>query len=608
MGRKKLMAKKEELPVWDLSALYKNVDDPKIKSDAKKNLAEAMQFAKKYRGLVAKLTPGQAIAAFKHLESILNTMYKLIVYAELVFSTDSQNPKNSVLVANMTDFAASVGRELVFFDLELMDATESKLKEFVASPVLLNYRHYLQNISKYRPHHLSEKEEQIFNDKSITSMGAFIKLFDQHFASRKFKFANTEKQYTETELLNMLTDPDREKRKKAGESLTRGFLEDSRMLTLIYNNMVKDKAIYDRWHKYKNPEDSRHLSNEIDQKTVDAMAETVQANYGIVEDFYNFKKQVMQLSKLMFYDRYAPISKSDKTYNFGEAKEMILKAFEKLSPEFQKAAKDFFDKKWIHAPVQVGKRGGAYCMYITPDTHPVVFVNYMGRARDIQTLAHELGHGINAYMMRKQTTINFDTPLILAETASVFGEMLVFDDLKEKISDPQEKFSLYIDKIQDTFATVFRQTSMYKFEQDFHKLQKQKGELTTEEINKIWIECQKGMFGNSVDNSGQEQWWSYIPHFLHAPFYVYAYSFGELLVLSLYAQYKKDPKSFVPKYLEMMRAGNSKTPQEILKPFGIDLSDRKFWQGGVNIIKDLVSEAKEIYKLAQNKQKGPKKA
>ncbi len=295
------------------------------------------------------------------------------------------------------------------------------------------------------------------------------------------------------------------------------------------------------------------------------------------------------------YDRYAPISESHKKISFAEAKKIVLDAYSRFSKEFGATARLFFDKNWIHAKPQPGKRGGAYCEYNTPDTHPVVFVNYQETLNDVGTLAHELGHGVNGYMMRGQTVLNFDTPLTLAETASVFGEMLVFDSLKEQIRDPQEKFALYIDKIQETFATVFRQTSMYLFELDLHGTQKRKGELTTEEINQFWVNRQKEMYGNSIDVSGSDQWWSYIPHFLHTPFYVYAYSFGELLVLSLYAQYKKDPVSFVPKYLEMMQTGISKSPQEILKPFGINLSDPKFWQGGINIIKDLVTEAKQIY-------------
>jgi oligoendopeptidase F len=595
--------KQEKLPVWDLSALYKSVDDLKIKSDLAKNLVDAQRAAKKYRGRLAKMDNKQILVALKELETIGNLSSKLGNFGELVLSTDSQNPKNNVLNQQITDKLTEVGNLLIFFDLEIMELPEKRIKELVNDPILKNYRHHLAEVVKYKPHHLTESEEKIFNDKAVTGPMAFNRLFDQHFATRKFdvKLGKVVKTMTETEALNLTMNPDRETRKSAANAITKTLAEDKDMLTLIYNMIVKDAAINMRWHKFQKPEDPRHMVNEIDQKTVDAMAEAVQAGYGIVEDFYNFKKRVMGLPKLFVYDRYAPISKSDKTYSFAEAKKIILSSFTKFSKEFGSAAREFFDKKWIHAEVKIGKRGGAYCSYVTPDTHPVVFVNYQGKARDVQTLAHELGHGINAYMMRIQTPLNFNTPLTLAETASVFGEMLVFDDLKETIKDPKEKFALYVEKIQDIFATVFRQTSMYKFEQDFHALQKEKGELTTEEINTIWTKRQKEMFGNSVDISGSEQWWSYVPHFLHTPFYVYAYSFGELLVLSLYAQYKKDPKTFVPKYLELMSAGSSKSPQELLKPFGINLSDRKFWQGGINIIKELVVEAKQIYEQTKKR-------
>lgn len=607
MGRKNLVPNQEKLPVWDLTVLYKGVDDPKIESDMKKNLADAKRFSSKYKTRVHKLNAKQLEAAYKEIEAISQQSSKLYAFAELTFSVDSQTPQNSVLVGRMVDHASAVSGELLFFGLEIMELPKQKLDALIKDKTLANYQHDLRKAAIWKPHHLSENEERIFTDKSGTSWGAFNKLFDLHFANRKFEFKlrNSTKYLTETEILNLSMDPDREKRKASVEGISKTLGEDSKMLTLIFNTIVKDCAIYNRWHKHKTPEDIRHMSNEVDQKTVDAMAETVQANYGIVSEFYELKRRIMGLPKLYLHDRYAPIAKSDITFSFDEAKRIILTAFEQFNREFADVGRKFFDERWIHAPVQMGKRGGAYCSYVTPDTHPVVFVNYMGKARDVQTLAHELGHGINGYMMRHQTPTNYDTPLILAETASVFGEMLVFDDLKSKVKNQQEMLSLYIDKIQDIFATVFRQTSMYKFEQDMHNLQAKKGELTTEEINTLWIKRQHEMFGDSVDVSGSELWWSYIPHFLHSPFYVYAYSFGELLVLSLYAQYKQDPEGFVPKYLEMMKTGNSKTPQEILKPFGINLSDRKFWQGGVNIIKGLVDEAKLIYKQTKQTKETP---
>ncbi|MBX4204645.1 MAG: M3 family oligoendopeptidase [Candidatus Doudnabacteria bacterium] len=583
------MPKQEKLPVWDLSALYKSVDDPKIKSDAKKNLVDAQKFVKRYKNQVAKLDAKQLLAALKLGESILQQTAKLGSFAYLGLTVDSANPKINVLYQQMEDHATQVQSSFIFFDLEIMELPAARLQKFINDPVLKNYKHFLANIAKMKPHHLSEEEEKIFNDKAMTSSGAFNRLFDQHFASKKFKGQPLE---AVTKQMNL---PDRKARRAAAETFTAGLLEDARMLTLIFNTIIKDKAIGDKWHKFTYPEQARHLSNEVDQKMVETMTEVISRNYKVVEDFYLFVAKVRELPKLKVYDRYAPIAKTDKKYSYEQAKQIILAAFNKFSPEFGRIAKEFFDKNWIHAPVLAGKQGGAYCAGITPDVHPVILVNFQGLNESVQTLAHELGHGINDYLMSKQTLFNYGVPITLAETASVFCEMLVFDDLKEKTTNPQEKFAMYIQKIQGIFATVFRQTAMHKFEQDIHSLQRQKGELTTEEFKALWIKRQNEMFGKSLDNSGSELWWSYIPHFLHTPFYVYGYAFGELLVLSLYAQYKQDPKPFVPKYLEFMSAGSSQSPQELLRPFGINLSDRKFWEGGINIIKEMIVEAKLIY-------------
>jgi oligoendopeptidase F len=587
--------KQEKLPVWDLSALYKSVDDPKIKSDAKKNLIDSQKFVKKYRGRIGALDAKQLLAAIKESEAIMLVASKLYSYPMLLQSVDSTNPKIKVLFQQMIDHATEVQGNFIFFDLELIELPEKKINELISNPILSNYKHHLEDLSKLRPHHLSENEEKIFNDKAVTSSNAFNRLYDQHFASKKFG------QFTMEEVTKQMNLADRKKRKDAALLFTKGLKEDSQLLTLIFNNIVKDKSIGDRWHKFQNPQQARHLSNELDVKTVETMVEVITSNYKLVEDFYNFKKRVMKLPKLFTYDRYAPIAKTQRKYSFAEAKSIILGAFNKFSPEFGRIARLFFDENWIHAPVMLGKQSGAYCAGITPDTHPVVLVNYLGLAESVETLAHELGHGVNDYLMRKQTYINYDTSIPMAETASVFCEMIVFDDLKSKITDPKEKFAMYVGKIQEIFATVFRQTALHKFEEQLHLMQKEKGELTEDEISEIWDNTQKEMFGNSVDLTGSENWWGYISHFVRYPFYVYGYAFGELLVLSLYAQYKKDPKIFVPKYLELMSAGSSKSPQELLKPFGINLSDRKFWQGGINIIKELVVEAKQIYEQTKKR-------
>jgi oligoendopeptidase F len=357
---------------------------------------------------------------------------------------------------------------------------------------------------------------------------------------------------------------------------------------------VEDKAIGDKFAKFSTPEESRHMANDISQDVVDSMVSVVSENFGIVEDYYLAKKKWMGLDEIFDYDRYAPIHESKLKYEYDDAKKIVLDSFNKFSPAIGESAALFFDKNWIHAPSKQGKRGGAYCSGGTPDKHPLILLNYNGRLDDVSTMAHELGHGVNDWLMREQNPINYDTTLVLAETASVFAEMLLFDELKEQIKDPKEKFGLYAGKVEGIFATVFRQISMHEFEQTLHAA-RAKGELSPDTINQLWMDTQTQMYGKSVTLSPDYKvWWSYIQHFYHVPFYVYAYAFGELLVLALYAKYKQEGASFVPKYLDLMRAGTSASPQELLKPMGIDLKDRNFWQNGMNMIKEMVEETKKL--------------
>jgi oligoendopeptidase F len=366
-------------------------------------------------------------------------------------------------------------------------------------------------------------------------------------------------------------------------------------LTYITNILLEDKGIDDRLRRFPTPEAGRHLGNEIDQQTVDTMAEVVVQNYGLVQEFYGFKKQVLGLRRLYDYDRYAPVTRSHVKFSFDQAREMILTAFRAFSPVVGDAAAEFFHRRWIDAPPRYGKTGGAFCHYVTPDVHPYVFMNYTGDARSVLTLAHELGHGVHAYLARRQTYLNFSWPLTIAETASVFGEMVVFENLKDALPSRQEKFALHFGKIEEIFATVFRQISLYRFEQDLHRDRRERGELPVEAINALWRRRQEEMFGRSVTlTPDYDIWWSYIPHFVHTPFYVYAYAFGELLTLSLYARYRREGRPFVDRYLEMLAAGGSKSPRELLEPMGVDLTRRDFWQGGMEIIRQMIKEVERL--------------
>ncbi|MBI5392032.1 M3 family oligoendopeptidase [Candidatus Woesearchaeota archaeon] len=585
---------KKEIPSWDLSDLYKNINDPKISSALKQNLTKAEQFEKTYRGKIKdkNLTSQGLLNAIKEYEAILQENIKPEVYANLMFAADVKNPRHGAFMQQMKAGCLDVFQKMLFFELELLQQEEKKLELFEKDPVLKNYRHYLEKQRIIKPHRLSEAEEKILNDKSLTSSAAFYRLYQEELSVKKFKVKT--KTLSETEVLDLLHHPKQETRKAAAEGLTKGLQEEARRLTFIANIMLQDKSIEDKYRKFPNPEYSRHLANEIDQATVDTMTSVVTSNYKLVQEFYELKKKIMKMPKLYDYDRYAPIQEPKEKIPFEKAKEIILTSFSSFSPEYAKIARQFFDNKWIDAATREGKRGGAFCMYVTPDLHPYVLVNYTDKIREVETLAHELGHGVNACLMRKQTGLNFDNPLTLAETSSIFGEMLVFDDLKEKVSK-EEKLSLYIQMIESVFASVFRQTAMYKFEQDVHAARK-KWELSTEEMNTFWRKRQKEMFGNAVElTADYDWWWSYIPHFWESPFYVYAYSFGELLTLALYAKYKKEGKRFVPKYLRLLELGSTVSPKEALAPLGIDLQKKEFWESGIKVIQELIEEAEKLY-------------
>ncbi|MBI3952858.1 MAG: M3 family oligoendopeptidase [Candidatus Doudnabacteria bacterium] len=589
---------KENLPSWDLRAFYKNINDPKIKLDMKASLILAQNFAKKYRKIVNdRVLAKQLLKILREYESIILKAIKPQLFAQLVFEADSANHAHGALLHQTQQSATEVGKELVFFELALSSLSEKKLNNLAQNSLLKNYKNYLTNQVKWKKHRLSEAEEKILADKDLTSREAFSRLFVQFLSRKQFeiKLGRKKKMLNEEQVLTFLHNADRNYRKSASVALTQGLKQESFLLTYIFNTLSKDKALETRLRKFKTFEEGRHLGNQIDQKTVDVMSSAVSGSYGLVSDFYRLKKKILGLPKLYDYDRYAPTADFNQVYTYVYTKDLIIKTFGRFSKEFAKIAQEFFLKNWIDAPTRHGKRGGAFCSYGTPDTHPVVLTNFQGKLRDVQTLAHELGHGINAYLMRKQTPINFDNPLTLAETASVFAEMLIFEELNRSIKDEKVRLALYMDKIENIIATVYRQIAMYKFEQDFHALRLEKGELRPEEINELWRKRQKEMFGKSLElTEGYDWWWSYVPHFIENPFYVYAYAFGELLVLSLYARYKKDGPKFVEKYIELLSAGSSAAPEELLNPFGINLKDKKFWQEGIGYIQDLLKEAKKI--------------
>lgn len=588
---------KNHIPNWDLSDLYSSVGDPKIGADMEGAFRAAHNFQKKYKGKVVKLRSARELLKItKEYEKIIQEAELPAVYAEIVFTVKSGDEKIGALVQKTRTGLINVNKELTFFELEILKIPVDVLAKIIKDPQLKNYAHFFKKLLKERPHRLSEAEEKILSDTLLTGELAFTRLFDNILGTKKYQIDG--KTLSEAEILGLLYSAyDRNTRKKAALTFTKGLEESLSTLTFIFNILSQDKEIRDKYRRFPDPEAARHLDNEISQKAVDALASTATRNYKLVGDFYRFKKEVLGYQNLYDYDRYAPTAESKTIIPFKQAKEIILKAFHKFSSEYAALAQEFFDKKWIDAKPKKGKIGGAYCNYVAPNLHPYIFINYTGTVRDVLTLAHELGHGVQAMLARRQTRLNFDWPLTVAETASIFSEMIVFDYLRKEVKNEKDLFSLYMGEIESIFATVFRQVSMHLFEKDFHRIRKEQGELSAKDISNIWLKRQKEMFGNSVELTKEYGiWWGYVSHFVFAPFYVYAYAFGELLTLSLYAKYKKNGPIFLKKFTAMLAAGGSKSPQELMSPLGINLDDPNFWQEGIELIEELIKEAKFLHK------------
>jgi oligoendopeptidase F len=585
---------------WDLSALYKSSSDKKIKSDLDASKKLSLEFRKNFSGKLPKKA-NLLLPVLKQFEEIEEKASLPLIYASLLFAQSATEKNHGAFLQNMREEYNEIRKNLIFFELEISSFSSKELKSLASDKLLKNYKHYLNNILINKPYRLSKEVEEILADKEMAGRSAWIRLFDEEFANKKFEYLDPtiKKQkielLSETSVLTKLYNPNRKIRIAAAESLTKGLRDDSRRLAYIFNCLLLDKKSDDHVRKYPSAETSRHLANEISNTTVEAMCQAAESNFSVVQRYYKLKAKKLNLSKLYDYDRYAPISKDTTLISANKAKDLVLEAFYDFSDIIGEIAEEFFRKNWIDFADRSGKRGGAFCSFVTPSKHPVVFMNYHGSMRDVFTLAHELGHAIHAYLMRSQNLVNFDTPLTIAETASVFAEMLLFEKLNSSDLNKQQRFSLYAGKLENIFATVFRQISMYRFEQDLHHNYRKSGELSVEQINHYWKTRQQKMFDSSVElTQGYDWWWSYISHFVHSPFYVYSYAFGELLTLSLYEIYKKDPVSFIPKYIEMLATGGSKTPDELMKPFGVDLNSKSFWLKGIKIIDKMVDKAAKI--------------
>lgn len=591
----------KQLPRWDLSDLYKDIEDPKIEVDLASALESAAGFEKQYRTCIksGKLTPEALEKAIRELETIRELEDRLLSYATLVFSADTKNPKHGALLQRLRERSTAIGLHLLFFELEWAAIPKEQAKVLLKDAVLSKDRHFLESIRRFSAHQLSEPEEKILEEKANTGIRAFQRLFDETISNIQFSVSvdGLSKEMSEQECLSLIHDERREVRQEAAKGLTGGLQKNARILSFILNQITADHAGDDRLRRFSEPISSRHLSNEIDPRAVEALLSSCERYYPIVRRYYRLKKKRLGLEKLYDYDRYAPMA-SSKTdpIPFDKAKTLVLAAFRDFSEEAESIAAIFFEKNWIDAAVRPGKQGGAYSHGVVPSAHPYVFLNYLGTPRDVMTLAHELGHGIHQSLSKSQNYFNFSTPLTTAETASVFSEMLLFHRMQQGESDPERRLDLMMKKLEEDFATVFRQVSLCRFEQSVHRARRDEGELSLDRIGQLWLKANRTMFEDSVHlTDDYRYWWAYIPHFIHAPFYTYAYPFGHLLVLALYKKYLREGRVFVPKYLNLLRAGGSESPDRLLKEtMNIDFTKDDFWCEGLDLLEAMVTEAEEI--------------
>lgn len=587
--------------IWDLSVFYAGVDDPAIQRDMDALDQQVDDFAAQYRGRVAQLDAEGMVDALKAMENISDRGGRIGSYASLLYSTDTANPQYGALIQRVTEYGAQMNQKLLFFDLEWNNADDAAAAKLLADPTLSQYRHYLEAERRYKPFQLSEIEEQLLVEKSVTGRLAWVRFFTQLTSAMRADYDG--ETLTLTQVLTKLHDADRDTRRQANAAITAALRDKAMELTYIFNVLVADKASDDKRRGYPSWISSRNLSNKAPDAVVNALIQAVTDAYDIVARHYRLKRVLLGVDELTEYDRYAPLplKAGDTLYVWEEARQIVLTAFEAFSPRFADIAGRFFNENWIHAPVLPNKRGGAFCSSTVPSAHPYVFVNYEGNSNDVMTLAHELGHGIHGYLAAEaQGIFGMHTPLTTAEMASTFGEMLVFNDLMAKEADPEARLAMLAKKVEDSFATIFRQVSMNRFEDGLHTARRAEGELTTDRISELWLQTQRAMFGDSVNLSDAYSiWWSYIPHFLHTPGYVYAYAFGELLVLALFNLYRERGAAFVPQFIEVLAAGDSDWPEQILAKVGVDLTDLNFWNEGLAALRALVEQeeqlARELY-------------
>jgi oligoendopeptidase F len=583
-----------EAIAWDLDPLV----DGEGPEGADRQLAEADEraaaFAERYAGRMEELDGTALAEAMDELQHIADLVARAGNYAHLRFSVDTADPANGALLARVTEQATAVETKLLFFELEWAAVDDDRAEELLAAGGLDTSRHHLRTIRRYRPHLLSEPEEKIMTEKSVSGRDAWTRLFSEQTSAIKVDLPDGDEPVALDVALARLLSPDREVRRTSAEAVTAALEPGLRTRAYIYNTIAQDKAVDDRLRSYPSWIASRNLSNEASDESVAALIEAVRANYDLPQRWYRLKAGLLGLDRLADYDRMASVATEEVEIGWDDATDMVLTAYRDFSPVLADTAQRFFDERWIDAPVRPAKRGGAFCAYATPSVHPYVMLNYTSRRRDVLTLAHELGHGVHAALAIPRGILEQHTPLTLAETASVFGETLVFRRLLDAAETPASRLALLAENIEGSIATVFRQTAMNRFEHLVHTDRRERGELSMERFAELWEESQRELLGDSVEiTPGYRTWWSYVPHFIGTPGYVYAYAYGQLLALSVYGRYLEEGESFVPRYIELLSAGGSRSPEELAAIAGLDLTDPEFWNNGLELVRGQLDAAEE---------------
>jgi oligoendopeptidase F len=577
---------------WDLDPLV----DGEGPQGADRLLAEAderaARFAEAYAGHVVELDGEGLATAMAELEAIVDLIGRAGSYAMLRFAVDTADPANGALLARVQEKATAVETKLVFFELEWAGVDDARADELLSAEGLETTRHHLSTLRRYRPHLLSEPEEKLMTEKALTGRDAWTRLFSEQTSAIRVALPDADESVPLDVALSRLMAPDREVRRTAAEAVTAALEPGLRTRAYIFNTVAQDKAVDDRLRTYPSWIASRNLANEASDESVQALLEAVRSNYDLPQRWYRLKAELLGLDRLADYDRMASVADEEVAVDWPDATDLVLRSFHDFSPVLGDLAQRFFDEHWIDAPVRPNKRGGAFCAYTTPTVHPFVMLNYTGRRRDVLVLAHELGHGLHATLARPRGPLEQHTPLTVSETASVFGETLVFRRLLDAADTPKSRLALLAENIEGSIATVFRQTAMNRFEDLVHSARRNEGELSVERLGELWHESQAEMLGDAVEmTEGYRTWWSYVPHFIGTPGYVYAYAYGQLLALSVYRRFTEEGEGFVPRYLELLSAGGSRSPEELAAIAGLDLEDPSFWTKGLDLVREQLDAA-----------------